>query len=371
MPPLLNSEEKTPTDWGARLFRPILAGATLRERATACLGAVVGISTTAVIGRAVLGEGVSLPFLVAPMGASSVLLFAVPASPMAQPWTIVGGNVISALVGVVVARFVHDPLLASGLAVGLAIGAMSLTRCLHPPGGAAALTAVLGGPTVEAAGLSFPFLPVGLNALALTLIGIVFHRLTWRAYPHVPAPTPAQRISTADLPPQVRIGFREQDIDAALSDLGETLDIDRRDLDRLLRQVERRALERSHGKLVCADIMSRDVVSVRPDATVASAQALLAERGVRLLPAVDDQGRLRGVVGARELSRAGRLVADVMIDAPTAAPDSPALLLIDPLTDEINHAAVVVDPEAHVLGLVTQTDLLAALARWPSGPGRA
>ncbi|MFG3757464.1 HPP family protein, partial [Klebsiella pneumoniae] len=76
------------------------------------------------------------PLLVASIGASAVLLFAVPASPLAQPWPIIGGNSVSALVGIVVARAIGDPLLAAAVAAALAIAVMSLARCLHPPGGA-------------------------------------------------------------------------------------------------------------------------------------------------------------------------------------------------------------------------------------------
>ena len=78
-----------------RLFVPILAGATLRERIIACIGATIGIALTGAIGGLVLGNGPHVPLLVAPMGASAVLLFAVPASPLAQPWSIIGGNTTS------------------------------------------------------------------------------------------------------------------------------------------------------------------------------------------------------------------------------------------------------------------------------------
>ena len=111
-----------------RLFVPILAGATLRERLLACIGATIGIALTGVISGLAMGGGPHVALLVAPMGASAVLLFAVPASPLAQPWSIIGGNSISALVGVTVAHFIHDPVFASGLAVALAIAAMSFTR---------------------------------------------------------------------------------------------------------------------------------------------------------------------------------------------------------------------------------------------------
>lgn len=95
---------------------PILTGAMLRERLIGCLGALIGISLTGFLCNLAIGGDLQLPLIVAPMGASAVLLFAVPASPLAQPWPIGGGNTISALVGVAVAQMVSDPLLAVGLA---------------------------------------------------------------------------------------------------------------------------------------------------------------------------------------------------------------------------------------------------------------
>lgn len=214
------------------LFAPILAGATFGGRLVACIGAAVSITFTAIVTAMAFGEGWPAILLVAPMGASAVLIFAVPASPLAQPWSVIGGNVISAFVGVGIASTVPSPALASGLAVGGAILAMSLLRCLHPPGGAAALTAVIGGPAVTAAGWMFPVLPVGINAMILTAAGILFHLLSRHSYPHraismVAGPT-APRGDTIPHP---------EDLDAALADLDETFDIGREDLNLLLERV--------------------------------------------------------------------------------------------------------------------------------------
>jgi CBS domain-containing membrane protein len=214
------------------LFAPILAGATFGDRLLACTGAAVGITLTAIVTAMAFRNGWTAILLVAPMGASAVLIFAVPASPLAQPWSVIGGNVISAVVGVGIASVVSSPALASGLAVGGAILAMSLLRCLHPPGGAAALTAVIGGPSVTAAGWMFPVLPVGINAVILTAAGMLFHLLSRHSYPHraismVAGPT-APGGDTIPHP---------EDLDAALADLGETFDIGRKDLNLLLERV--------------------------------------------------------------------------------------------------------------------------------------
>lgn len=345
-----------------RLFVPILAGATLRERLLACIGATIGIALTGVISGLAMGGGPHVALLVAPMGASAVLLFAVPSSPLAQPWSIIGGNSISALVGVTVAHFVHDPVIASGLAVALAIATMSFTRCLHPPGGAAALTAVLGGPAVVSAGFLFPFVPVALNSAVLVALGFIFHLLSRRNYPHVHVAA-ANNHGTADRPPVERVGFRPEDVDAALAALDETFDIGRDDLERLLRQVELHAMVRSHRTLLCRDIMSCDVISVQETATADEARKQLLDHNIRTVPVVDADGRLAGAVGLRELTQTTGTVKGVMSKAGTASPETPAMNLLPVLTDGRSHAVVIVGAERRILGLITQTDLLAAAAR--------
>jgi len=344
-----------------RLFNPILPGATARDRAIACLGAVVAIGLTGLVAGLIHGDGESLPWIVAPIGASAVLLFAVPASPMAQPWPIVGGNALSALVGFAVGEALGHGAIACGLAVGLALAVMSMTRSLHPPGGAAALFGALGGSLVESAGWWFPLAPVALNAAILVAVGWVFHRyLSGHPYPHPPAPVAA----TADPLPSERGGVSDQDLDAVLAEIGETFDVEREDLRLLLGQLETRVLARRRPELTCEEIMSRDVISVRRDAEPELARELLLDSGVRLLPVLDDEGRPVGGVGLRELARSAATVAEAMTPPLTIEPDRPAAELTGPLTDGHRHAAMVVDSEGgRLLGLVTQADLLAALTR--------
>lgn len=218
-----------------RLLDLLLAGAHWPERLIACLGAAVGIGLTMVVCAGVPMTGVDLPIIVAPLGASAVLVFAVPASPLAQPWPVVGGNILSTLAGVTAFKLIGQPTIAAAVAVGGAIFVMSLLRCLHPPGGAAALTAVIGSQGIHAAGYDFAFVPVGINSIALVTLGMMFHRATARSYPHQPAPA---------LVP----GFHATDIDAALEEMHETFDITREDLETLLNRAEAHAAARVRGR---------------------------------------------------------------------------------------------------------------------------
>jgi CBS domain-containing membrane protein len=215
-----------------KLFNPILAGATLTERLLACAGVFAAIALTAAAGLAFPGHS---PLVAAPIGASAVLVFVVPASPLAQPWPVIGGNVISAFIGLAVGWAIPNLTIAAALAVALAIAVMSLTRSLHPPGGAVALTAVLGGPVAAKWGILFPLVPIGVGSLSLVALGMIFHSLSRRSYPHRAAATAGAAAGTALSAP---------DIDEALAQMGESFDIAREDLDRLLHYAEASALRR-------------------------------------------------------------------------------------------------------------------------------
>lgn len=224
-----------------RLFRPLLANAGFGRRVVACIGAAIGIALTMAVCAQFPWLGRDLPIIVAPLGASAVLVFAVPASPLAQPWPVVGGNILSTLVGVAVFQAIPNVTIAAGVAVGLAILVMSLCRCLHPPGGAAALTAVIGSAGIHDASYGFAFAPVGINSIALVSIGILYHRMTALTYPHQPA-TPAAVQAVVEPG-----GVRLQDIDAALAETPDAYDIAREDLALLLERAEHFARVRRKG----------------------------------------------------------------------------------------------------------------------------
>ncbi|MGE0231800.1 MAG: HPP family protein [Flavobacteriaceae bacterium] len=219
--------------WLAILLpEPVAGGAGPAIRAA--LGAILGLALTASISGAVT-EAPGALLLMAPMGASAVLLFAVPASPLAQPWSILGGNILAAIFGVAAARYIANPLLAAPLAVGLAIAVGSMLRCLHPPSGAVALTAVLGGAEVRASGFDFVVVPVLLNSLLLTFAALVFNNLTGRSYPHrAHAPQHPHPLGR-------EIILKDEDFQEVLDDYGERLDIHPQDLRKLYEELRGRA----------------------------------------------------------------------------------------------------------------------------------
>ena len=146
---------------------PVVVGR--RERWRAIIGALTGILVAGLLCRWAALAWNSTPWLMAPLGASAVLVFTLPASPLAQPWAVLVGNTLSALVGVLCVRMIGEPVLAAAVAVGASIGVMFVARALHPPGGASALLAVMSG----AGSPQFALFPVGLNSLLLLLVGVL------------------------------------------------------------------------------------------------------------------------------------------------------------------------------------------------------
>ena len=204
-------------------------------------GAVgAGLAIAFAGGTALIFRGDSsaaLPYLVAPMGASAVLVFGVPASPLAQPWPVIGGNLISAFIGIAVGLLVGTPLLSAAIAVALAIGAMSLTRSLHPPGGASALLCALGATGVDAWGW-WHLVPVAVNVLALGAAGWLYNNLTGHPWPH--------HVTVPHAPPtSPSRAYTHDDLEHVLAEWNELLDVDVDDLDAIFQALQRRIDERN------------------------------------------------------------------------------------------------------------------------------
>ncbi len=205
--------------------------------ARGAVGALIGVALAAVFGLS-MPDAYHWPWIVAPIGASAVLVFAVPASPFAQPWSVFGGNLLSALTGLIIGHAIAAPMVAAGLAVGLAIVVMTYARCLHPPGGACAIVGALAATTAPDGGWAGLLLPLLLNVIALIGAGWLYNNLTGHAWPHVPVQAPP-------MPQGTWAGtYEKADLDTVLEEWDEVLDVNRQDLDALFRAVERRVLRR-------------------------------------------------------------------------------------------------------------------------------
>lgn len=222
-------------------FRPEVEHVPWAERWRSSLSAAIAISATVGLSHWLLTP----PFVVAAIGASSVLIFALPSSPLAQPWSVFGGYLISAVVGVAMASLPYPPL-AAGLAVGGAILAMLVLRCLHAPAGAVALFAVIGGDAIHALGFGYVLSPVAVNAGLLVALGILFNNLIpGRRYPR---PHPEVVAREAEVVESTTLsGFSHEELAAILDEYGQPLNIGGEELDEILAIAARRRQVRARA----------------------------------------------------------------------------------------------------------------------------
>lgn len=152
------------------------------ERFRSVLGAFLGLLLVITIANYLGGLSGVDEWLMASLGASALLVFALPQSPMAQPWAVIAGNTLSALVGISILHLLNQPLLAMPLAASLSILGMFLLRCLHPPAAAVALIVVLGGITHY----RYALFPVMVDSILLVIVGAIYSNLTGKSYPNQP-----------------------------------------------------------------------------------------------------------------------------------------------------------------------------------------
>lgn len=355
---------------------------------TACLAALTAVGLAGLTTHRFL-PGIAGPFLLASMGASAVLLFVVPSSPMSRPWPFVGGHLISALVGITCAQTIADPSVAAALAVAGAILAMHLLRCLHPPGGAAALLTVVGGEGVHQLGYQFIVTPLAIN-LAVMLGSALFY---WRwVLPWLHGRGEPQAIETVirrgeDRWPAGDTLFAETDLQRAMHDMDTFLDIGRRDLMAIYRRAQAYAHARQLGPLRCGELMSTPPIAVEFASELEEAWALLARHGIRGLPVIDRGRHVIGIITVSDFLRhaedmpgatlAERLallrrpsrrlesdkpevVGQIMTRSVITVCAAQSVAEVMPLFSEHRiHHLPVVDGEQRLVGILTRADLAA------------
>ncbi len=386
MPPSLSKDlplpAKAPLPWRQRLgdwlyqFVPSPIGINGRERLRVTAGIGLGILLAALLARWWSHGGAGpQPWMMASLGASAVLVFAMPSSPLSQPWPVVAGSTLSVLVGLGCAALVPYPALAAALAVALSVAIMVPLRCLHPPGAAVALFAVLS----HEHGVQLAALPILVNALVLLLFGVAYNTLTGRSYPHRQRPVPSTPSSSPSR-------FISSDLDAALSHYNEVLDISRADLEGLLHLAGRAAFQRTLGELRCSDIMSAPALSVEGHALLQDAWTLMRRKQIKALPVVDAERHVIGIVTVADFMRLANLdlhnglgkrlralvmgrgtnpkaVQDIMSSpVQTAQAEQHAMDLVPLFSHGGHHHIPIVRGYGQLVGIITQTDLVRTLA---------
>ena len=358
-------------------FRPLPSNTRPREWLRAALGAIFGVLLSTLACQQFFGNEIA-QHLLGPLGASAFLLFAVSSGAMAQPWSILGSYLTATLVALLMVRLLGQTLTAACLAVGLSLLLMCLLRCLHPPAGAVALGVVLATPAMLAMGVSV-LLPVMLNALCLLVCALLYNNLTQVRYPKFHGPL-ADVHHTADPAPDQRIGIQVDYLQLALKDFGEFVDITHEDLERLIHSSEKHALRRSMGNISAAQIMSRDVQCASRDTSLEQALYLLTHHHLKALPVLDERQQLVGIVSLidlvaqtqqlglfafiAQLRRKSSMRVEQLMSSPviSVAADSHVVELIPLMSVQGLHCLPVLE-QGKLVGIITQTDLIAALHR--------
>ncbi len=277
------------------VFGEIPARQSQDEVFLSSLGAIIGVGLVTWVSHHFVGDA-GLPFVVASMGAAAVLLYAAPHSQLTQPWPFVGGHLVSAIVGVTCAQWIPDLFLASALAVGLAIFVMHELSCLHPPGGAAALVAVVGGDQIHALGYLYVLVPVGLNVLIMAVAVwltrlILAKRRKTKELTFVFDNEESKESDLSNLLP-----FSKDDLNKALQEINAYIDVSITDLNNIYTNATLLAHKRNLGTKACKDIMTHPVISVEFGSSLDEAWRLMQEHKIRSIPVIDKSGRISGII---------------------------------------------------------------------------
>lgn len=331
------------------------------------------------------------PMLIASMGASAVIVFIIPNSPLAQPWPLVGGQLVSTVIGIASAQLFSDTAFASAYAVGGSVLAMLLLRCLHPPGAASALAPVLSGDEITSLGYGFVLMPVGLNVGIMLFLAIVINRLLLRhEYPIGPRKHYQENGDDGLMvEPTQQTGISEQDVERSLQKMDTFMDVTAGDLSKLLTDVQMQIFKRRSAHQICADIMVCNVPTVEYGIEVEDAWKIMQDKNLNALPVIDKSRRVIGIVTLHDFFKFVHVNASETFqekflafirrtpDISTNKPESVGHIMSSPVTvlNENTHIAdliplmsnqgyrqiPIVNNENRLVGMVYQVSLIGVL----------
>jgi len=332
------------------------------------------------------------PIIVASMGPSAVMLFIIPHSPLVQPWPLVGGQLVSALVGIWSAQVFTDTALASACAVGVSVLVMLLFRCLHPPGAATALIPIMAGDPITSLGYGFVLMPVGLNVFIMLIMAIAINRLVLRyEYPTVSHLADKKNIKTtpSSYNASQRIGISEQDLEQALGNRDVFMDVSTGDLSKLLADAQMQSFKRYRGNITCADIMVKNILTVEYGTEVQEAWKIMHSGKLKAMPVIDRARRVIGIITWNDffkfinvsvnetfqekfrafIRRTPNVSTDkpesighIMTTSVSVLPESAHISDLIPLMSNQGYRQIpIVNNENRLVGMVYQANLIAAL----------
>lgn len=356
-----------------------------RERWRSALGALLSM---VLCGALMHAMPVASHWLIAPIGASTVILFALSHSPLAQPWPVMGGYLMATIAALGSTMLIPWPQLAAAVAVAASVWLMARFNCFHPPSGALALFLVLDGPYhPEQIPSTMALVLVNMSVMLLAAF-LVNNYMLGRCYPFTRELESENQHRTGDAAPMARIGLSHEDLEQAVRSLDTFVDVQESELVRLYNLAVDNAFTRHMG-LSCGDVMSRDVVTVEFGTELEEAWTRLRAHKVKALPVVDRFGTLIGILTVAdflrqlddttaaglavrlqgllrrtpgETSEKAEVVGQIMTaNAQSAHLDTPIAELVRSLSDKNLHHIPVLDARRRVVGMVTQSDLIAAL----------
>lgn len=268
---------------------------SLREILIAFVSALVALTLITVISAKFL-SGISVPFIIASMGASAVLLFAVPSSPMNHPWAVIVGHLSSALVGVICAQEIDSIQFAAPIASAVAILVMLYLRCLHPPGGATAMLVVLGSDRVHAAGYQFILTPIAFNIVILLGAALVIRLVSQQLHPRDKSATALEWVNELETGRPLAPHLTLKDVASARAQLDTYIDVNDEELLQLLRLVTHNTHQRRLGELRCYELMLPEPLHAEFGSPLAEVWGWFEQHRLTAVPVVDRARRVIGIV---------------------------------------------------------------------------
>ncbi len=362
---------------------------TLKNKLLAVLACFAAIFISALITQQLITD-TAYPLLVASMGASAVILFIMPNSPLAQPWPFCAGQLVSALVGVACTQWLADVALASACAAGGSVLAMLTLRCLHPPGAATAIAPVIGGEAIAKLAYDFVLMPVAINVLVMLVMAIMINRWLLRYnYPNSPNQVVTTQTSQQHPTLAQRTSISEQDVQQALQKQGVYIDVTPSDLSNLMFIAQQQSFQRLSAYLTCADIMTKPVSTVEYGTAVDEAWHTMHREKLKAMPVLDRARRVIGIISWNDFfnsldaktngpfqekfrtfvkrtddvsTNKPEAVGHIMSKPVSVLPETAHIAELIPLMSEQNFGHIpIVNSENRLVGMVDQANLIVAL----------